>query len=142
VRTPGGEPPEADTTQVRRALDVIALAFETGDLAALDTIYHENVTVFEGGRADEGWLAYRDGHLAPELEALSERSLRFEDVRIRLAGSTAWAACRYTLTAVRDGDEVAAQGLCTMVFRKFAGRWRLVHSHTSTGGGNEDGSGG
>lgn len=134
VRTPSGEPPEADTTAVRRVMETIALAFATGDLASLDTIYDENVTVFEGGRADAGWLAYRDGHLAPELESMSERRLHFENVRVRLAGSTAWAICRYTLTGVRDGEEVTAHGLGTMVFRKLLGRWRLVHSHTSSGG--------
>jgi ketosteroid isomerase-like protein len=133
VRTLSGEPPEADTTQVRRLLDVIADAFESGDLAALDTIYHEGVTVYEGGRVDQGWIAYRDGHLAPEIEGLSERRLAFEDVEIRLAGSTALVTCSYTLTAQRDAEGITAHGLRTMVFRRFAGRWRLVHSHTSAG---------
>jgi ketosteroid isomerase-like protein len=133
VRTPSGEPPEADTTQVRRLLDVIADAFDSGDLAALDTIYHEDVTVYEGGRVDRGWIAYRDGHLAPEIEGLSERRLSFEDVEIRLAGSTALVTCSYTLTAQRDAEAITAHGLWTMVFRRFAGRWRLVHSHTSAG---------
>ncbi|NIW36754.1 MAG: DUF4440 domain-containing protein, partial [Gemmatimonadetes bacterium] len=100
----------------------------------LDTIYHEDVTVYEGGRVDAGWLAYRDGHLRPELEALAKRRLRFEDVSIRLAGNTAWATCRYRLTAVRDGERVTADGLGTLVFRKFAGRWRVVHAHMSAAG--------
>jgi ketosteroid isomerase-like protein len=133
VRTPSGEPPEADTTQIRRLLEVIADAYQSGDLAALDTIYHEGVTVYEGGRVDRGWIAYRDGHLAREIEGLSERRLSFEDVEIRLAGSTALVTCSYTLTARRDAEEITAHGLGTMVFRRFAGRWRLVHSHTSAG---------
>jgi ketosteroid isomerase-like protein len=133
VRTPSGEPPEADTTRVRRLVDLIADAYGTGDLAALDTIYHEGVTVYEDGRADRGWIAYRDGHLALEIEGLSERELDFEDVEIRLVGSTALVTCSFRLTALRDGERITAHGLGTMVFLKFAGRWRLVHSHTSTG---------
>jgi ketosteroid isomerase-like protein len=133
VRTPSGEPPEADTTRVRRLLDVIADAFSTGDLVALDTVYYDGATVFEGGRVDRGWIAYRDGHLAPEIEALSERRLDFDDVEIRLAGSTALVTCGYTLTARRDGEGITRHGLATMVFRKLAGHWRLVHSHSSTG---------
>jgi ketosteroid isomerase-like protein len=131
VRTPSGEPPEADTTRIRLLVDLIADAYRTGDLAGLDTVYHEGVTVFEGGRADQGWMTYRDGHLAAELESLSERRLDFEDVEIRLAGSTALVTYSYTLTAVRAGEQIAARGLGTMLFRRFAGRWRLVHSHTS-----------
>jgi ketosteroid isomerase-like protein len=133
VRTPSGEPPEADTTRVHRLLEVIADAFRTGDLTALDTVYHDGVTVYEGGRVDRGWIAYRDSHLIPEIEGLSERRLEFEDVEIRLAGSTALVIYSYTLTARRDGEPITAHGLGTMVFRRFAGRWRLVHSHSSAG---------
>ncbi len=133
VRTPSGEPPEADTARIRRLVDLIAEAYQSGDLAGLDTIYHEDVTVYEGGRVDAGWIAYRDGQLALEIEGLSERRLDFEDLEIRLAGSTALVTCSYTLTAQRDGERITVHGLATMVFRRFAGRWRLVHSHTSTG---------
>lgn len=133
VRTPSGEPPEADTARVRKAIDAIAHAFETGDLAPLDTIYHESVTAYEDGRIVQGWLQYRDQHLVPEVEALTRRQLRFEDISVRLAGNTAWATCRYTRQALRDGEPVVARGLSTMIFRKVAGGWRVVHSHTSTG---------
>lgn len=131
VRTPSGEPPEADTARVRKAMDAIALAFETGDLASLDTLYHDSVVVYEGGNVDRGWTRYRDEHLAPEMDALADRRLQFEDIRVRLAGTTAWATYRYTLDAVREGEPVSARGVGTMIFQKLRGRWRLVHSHTS-----------
>lgn len=133
VRTPSGEPPEADTTRIRRLVDVIGEAYGSGDLVGLDTIYHESVTVFEGGRLERGWTTYRDGHLVPEIESLSERRLQFEDVEIRLAGGTAVVTCSFSLTARHDGELITTRGLATMVFRRFAGRWRLVHSHTSAG---------
>ncbi len=132
VRTPSGEPPEADTAQVRKVVDEIARAFERGDLASLDTLYHDSVTVFEGANVDKGWLAYRDGHLAPELEVLVERRMQISDLRARLAGSSAWVTFSYRLAAVSDGQPVAARGVGTMVLRKLGGRWRVVHSHTSS----------
>ncbi len=135
VRTPSGEPPEADTTRVRKVLDAMTVGFETGDLSALDTIYHDSVTVYEGGDAIVGWARYRDEHLVPEIESLTDRRLRFEGVTIRLVGSTAWITCRYSRTAIRDGEDYAARGVATLIFRKLAGRWRLVHSHTSKDGG-------
>ncbi len=134
VRTPSGEPPEADTARVRQAVEAIARAFEAGDLAALDTLYHERVTVFEGGGVDRGWSEYRDGHLAPEIAALQDRRFTLEEIQVRRAGSTAWVTFRFTLSAVHDAEPVSARGLGTMVFRKLGGRWRVVHSHTSTGG--------
>ncbi len=131
VRTPSGEPPEADTARVRKVIDELARAFERGDLTSLDTLYHDSVTVFEGANVDRGWMAYRNGHLAPELVALGERRVRLDDVRVRLAGSTAWATYAYTLSATRDGERLAVRGVGTMVLRKLGGRWRVVHSHTS-----------
>ncbi len=131
VRTPSGQPPEADTAAVRKAIEATARAFETGDLASLDTIYHDSVLVFESGGIDRGWLSYRNEHLAPELEVLSDRRFDIEGIRIRIARTTAWATFRFTLEATRDGKRISASGVGTMVFQKLRGRWRLVHSHTS-----------
>ncbi len=113
-------------------VEEIARAFERGDLASLDTLYHDSVTVFEGANIDRGWLRYRDGHLAPELEALAERQMRVSDLRVRLAGGSAWVTFSYRLAGVVDGGPVAARGVGTMVLQKLGGRWLVVHSHTSS----------
>jgi ketosteroid isomerase-like protein len=132
VRTPGGESPEADTVRVRKAIEAIAHAFESGDLTGLDTIYHDSVTVFEAGTIDQGWVKYRNGRLTPEIEAIRDRQLLLDDIQVHLAGTTAWASCQYTLTGYREGEPISELGVATMVFRKSAGRWRLVVSHTSS----------
>jgi ketosteroid isomerase-like protein len=139
VRTPSGQPPEADTTLVRLTMEAIAAAFESGDLASLDTICHDSVTVFWDGRLQRGWADYREHQLLPELEALSERRLRIHDVRVRLARNTAWATYGFRLSAVRNGQDVEARGAGTMILQNLQGRWRLVHSHTSAAWPEEDG---
>jgi len=131
VRTPSGVPPEADTLRVLRALDVISVAFETGDLAPLDTLYHEAATVYDGGRSYVGWPEYREDYFAPFMRRLTERRLRFNEVMVRLAGTTAWVTCRYAKDARREGRPYSESGVGTLVFQKLAGRWRLVHWHTS-----------
>jgi ketosteroid isomerase-like protein len=139
VRTPGGEPPEADTTRVRLTMEAIAAAFESADLASLDTICHDSVTVFWEGRLERGWADYREHQLLPELEALSERRLRIYDVRVRLARNTAWATYGFRLSAVRNGQDVETRGAGTMILQNLQGRWRLVHFHTSEARPEEDG---
>lgn len=131
VRTPSGQPPEADTTRVRLTMEAIAVALEAGDLASLDTICHDSITVFEYGRLQRGWADYREHYLRPELRALSRLRLRMYDVRVRLARNTAWATYGFRLSAVRDGQDVEARGAGTMIMQNLQGRWRLVHSHTS-----------
>ena len=63
----------AQTDEVKTVTDVMtreAAAVEKGDLAALDKIWanSEDVTVFESGHANYGWMDYRNSHLAPELK--------------------------------------------------------------------------
>jgi len=137
VRTPSGRSPEADTTVVRQAIAAVASAFATGDLAELDSIYHENVTIYEGGNVWQGWRSYRDGLLKPEIESLADRRLQFEDIRVRLAGTTAWSTCRFTLTATYSGTPIRSDGFATLVFRKLGDGWRIVHSHTSARAGSQ-----
>jgi ketosteroid isomerase-like protein len=137
VRTPSGRPPEADTTVVRQAIAAVANAFETGDLTVLDSIYADNVTIYEGGNAWQGWRRYRDEHLIVEIESLTDRRLQFENIEVRLAGTTAWSTYSFTLTALHGGTPIRADGVATMVFRKLGGGWRIVHSHTSARAGNQ-----
>ncbi len=133
VRTPSGEPPEADTARVARVLDAVARGFETGDLASLDTLYHPDALIYEWGSVSHGWREYRDDRLAPELEAFDERSFVIEDRKVRIAGNTAWASFRYTIEAGPREDRLSASGVGTMIFQKLGGRWVIVHSHTSAG---------
>ena len=132
VRTPSGEPPEADTTRVRIVMEAIALAFNDGDLGALDTLYHDSVLVYEGGAIDRGWERYRNDHLGPELAMLAERRLVYEDIEVQRVGTAAWSTFRFTLQAVRDGQPLSISGVGTMVFRRIGGRWLVTHSHTSS----------
>lgn len=132
VRTPSGEPPEADTTRVRKLIEATARAIETGELAGLDTLYAEDVLVYESGRVvARGWAAYRDAHLEPEIRAFSERSLELHDLEVRLSGGSAWVAYGFAFHGRHQGRQVVSQGVATAVLRKAAGRWRIVHLHTS-----------
>ncbi len=132
VRTPSGESPEADTTRVRQTIEAIGTAFETGRVAELDSIFHDSVLVFEFGRVERGWVAYRDGHLLPETRALSDRSLEFRTIDVHIVRSTAWATVRYTLSGRSESGRVGVEGLGTLILRRLAGRWQLVHVHLSS----------
>lgn len=138
VRTPSGEAPEADTLRVRKAIEDIASAFESGDPGTLDSLFHDDLTVYENGRVYTGWVAYRDQVVQPMLESLNDRRLRLTDIHVRLAGSTAWATCRFDLSADGSGQGLSVRGVGTAVFQRLAGRWRLVHWHASAGNAGDD----
>ena len=130
VRTPSGQPPEADTTQVRATLDSFRQALVAGDLTAIDSLFAEEARVYMSGES-MGWARFRAAHLADTLEGASGRRLEFDDVAVHLADETAWATLRWTLSATRDGGPTTSRGVATFVLEKREGRWRVVHLHES-----------
>ena len=110
-----------------------AQGFETGDLAMLNTLWSndEGVTVFESGGANYGWADYRDHHLKPELDEMTNMKYKLSDIKTRVSGNTAWATFKYALSADLKERHVDANGLGTAVLQKQGNDWKIVHWHTS-----------
>jgi hypothetical protein len=53
------------------------------------------------------------------------------DRRIRVYDQVGISAGVYTVTDLKDGQEVSTPGRFTFVFEKRAGRWVIVHHHSS-----------
>ncbi len=122
-----------DATSVRNVLQQNTAAFARNDLATLDRIWanDESVTVFENGHANYGWRDYRDNHLAPEMAEMKNTKYALTDIVPHVAGNTAWATFKYTIAADIGTRRVEGSGLGTAVLEKRAGRWVIVHWHTS-----------
>ena len=118
---------------VRDVLLQNATGFEKGDLATLNKVWanDEAVTVFESGHANYGWADYRDHHLVPELKDFKNTKYTLSDIRIKVAGKTAWATFKYALTGQFKDRAVDVNGLGTAVLEERGGNWLIVHWHTS-----------
>lgn len=130
------EPVSAQSGEVKAVTDVLtreAQAVEKGDLAALDKIWanSEDVTVFESGHANYGWMDYRNSHLAPELKEFKNTKYTFSDLKVKVDGKTAWATFKYALAADIGTRNIQSGGLGTVVLEKRDGRWQIVHWHSS-----------
>lgn len=128
-------PAESPADQALKAF-VVAYdgAFNAKDLGRLAAFYHPEVTIFEGGHVNTGWLDYRDNHLGPELKEMAD--LRFSHVDVVphvLSEAAAYVTAEYRLKATISGKVVEAEGLETLLLLKGAdGSWRIRHSHTSS----------
>ncbi|MGI8735020.1 MAG: YybH family protein [Pyrinomonadaceae bacterium] len=118
---------------VSEALQQEAAAFEKGDVEALNKFWanDEWVSVFESGGADIGWANYRDHHLIPEMKELKNTTHMLSDIRVRVAGKTAWATFKYSLAGDLKERHIDVNGLGTAVLEERNGRWLIVHRHTS-----------
>jgi ketosteroid isomerase-like protein len=118
---------------VRDVLEQEAAAFEKSDVAALNKLWanDEWVSVFESGGADIGWANYRDHHLIPEMKELKNTKHTLSDIKVRVAGKTAWATFKYSLAGDLKERRIDVNGLGTAVLEERNGQWLIVHRHTS-----------
>jgi ketosteroid isomerase-like protein len=126
-----------DEAGVREALVKSATSFEKNDIAMATQVWanDESLTVFESGHANYGWADYRDHHLVPEMGEMKNTKYAFSDIRVHLAGRTAWATLKYTISAdvTENGKprHVDGGGLGTAVLEQRDGRWQIMHWHSS-----------
>ena len=110
-------------------------AFNAKDLDKLASFYHPEVTIYEGGGINNGWVDYRDNHLGPELKAFENLQFGHSNTKITIlpGGQSAYATSEYSIKAKMGDRELDSRGLETLVLIKGAdGSWKIRHSHTSS----------
>ena len=121
---------------IKRWLTSYDAAFGAKDLTRLAAFYYPDVTIYEGGSVNTGWVDYRDHHLGPELEEMQSPTLAHSDVTVQMLdkdGGAAYVTSEYRLkTRIKDRD-IDAAGLETLIVVKGSeGGWKIRHSHTSS----------
>jgi len=113
-----------------------AESWNAGDLDGfLDDYWHSEDLTFSGGSGvTRGWDGvrerYQQSYWAP---GATRDSLRFEDLEIMPLGEDhALAMGRYVLFRPQDGgEEVTGTGYFSLVLRRTAAGWKIIHDHTS-----------
>lgn len=120
---------------IETVLNANAQAFEQSDLAKLEQLWSNSsdLTVFEGGYVNRGWVDYRDNHLKPEISELKNVKYSLSNIEPHIEGSTGWAIFEYTISGKTDkGVAFQGQGLGTAILEKQEGKWRIIHWHSSS----------
>ena len=110
-------------------------AFTAKDLDRLATFYHPDVTIYEGGGINNGWIDYRDRHLGPELKSFENLQFGHSNIKVTIlpGGQSAYATSEYAIKAKIGERVLDSSGLETLVLVKGAdGTWKIRHSHTSS----------
>ncbi len=110
-------------------------AFNAKNLERLAAFYDPDVTIYEGGGINSGWVDYRDHHLGPELKAFENLQFAHSNTKVQLLanGEAAYVTSEYSLKAKMGERDVDARGLETRVLVKERnGVWKIRHAHTSS----------
>lgn len=110
-------------------------AFNAKDLDKLATFYHPDVTIYEGGGINDGWIDYRDRHLGPELKSFENLQFGHSNAKVTVlpGGQSAYATSEYSIKAKMGDRQLDSGGLETLVLVKSSdGTWKIRHAHTSS----------
>ena len=121
---------DPETTRIRHVLDDQQAAWNRGDIEGFMRGYWnspETVFVSED-EITRGWQTVHDRYRSKYSDRDKMGALRFSELEIRLLGEdVALVLGRWEL--VRKADK--PHGRFTLIFRKTADGWKIVHDHTS-----------
>ena len=119
-------------TAIRKVIDGQQQAWNRGDLESFMAGYWNSpeLTFFSGARESKGWQAALDRYKKAYQGAGHEMGrLEFANLRIEMMGSkSAFVRGEFHLT-MSDGK--TPHGLFTLIFRKFADGWKIVHDQSA-----------
>jgi beta-aspartyl-peptidase (threonine type) len=121
------------TKAIRKLLDDQAAAWNRGDLEGFMAGYwkSDDLTFYSGKDITRGWKATLDRYRKRyQAEGKEMGTLTFSDLRIEVLGADcALVRGRFHVAMKKEKLE----GLFTLLLRKTADGWRIVHDHTSAG---------
>lgn len=128
VQQPGNE--DSDIAAVRAVLEAQASAWNRGDIAGyMDGYAREETTTFvSGDTVVRGWKTVLNRYTTRYGTREKMGRLTFSELEFKPLGA-AWllASGRWQLTRATD----TPHGRFTLVFRRGADGWRIIHDHTS-----------
>lgn len=118
-----------------RVVDAFHAALRRGDTEAALSHLAENALIYEAGGVERGRQEYASHHLAAD----SAFARAVPGTRTRRAGEAAgdiaWVATEGRTKGIYKGKDVDRITSETMVLRRAAGAWRIVHIHWSSAAG-------
>lgn len=104
--------------------------FEDGlnarDLKKIEAVVAEDMVAFENGHRNANWADFRDHHLLPEMKEPAPPS-KTEMIKVKVAGTMAWAYSRTDMELTRKSGEKAKAELWSIyILEKRDKSWKIV----------------
>ena len=125
-----------DTAALHSIISAVAKGWEQAD----GTPFRDHFLDFEGARYVEsggqntGLSDLIEHHVEPEGDALDSVELTFSNVETHIEGDFAWAIVTTEVKATVKSNqrEIHNRGYQTFLFRQVDGKWKVVHTHSSS----------
>lgn len=113
-------------------VDRFNAALKAGDFATVQQLLDERVLILESGGAERTRDEYMGHHAIADAAFLAGASVRRLARGGQAQGDVAWVGTESEVTPAAGSDAKPALGTETMVLRRGADGWRIVHIHWSS----------
>lgn len=121
----------ADAAEPVAVVERFFRALAAGNTTAASSLLDPGVLIYESGRAERSRAEYASHHLASDAEFLKSATHRPLSRTGDAVGDLAWVASEARLSADTNSKVVDVITTETMVLRKTAQGWRIIHVHWS-----------
>ncbi len=119
---------------VRAAFDRLVEGIKQADAAKVMSVYEKSDRILffnNNGTATIGWENMRANREASYAK-VKNVSLEVTGVRVEMLGAdAAYLTCKWSQQQENNSKLETASGRMTLVFKKIAKEWKVVHLHTS-----------
>ncbi|MCA0900096.1 MULTISPECIES: YybH family protein [Microbulbifer] len=106
-------------------------ALRSGDEQTLREHLHNDVLIFEGGKAERSLEEYASHHMKSDIKFLKQLQVEQLELQVTQRGEMAWSAGRTRSTGEYKGRKMDISGMESLVLRKVEGQWKIVYIHWS-----------
>jgi ketosteroid isomerase-like protein len=114
------------------AVDTFHDALSGGRADAALKLLSDDVLIYESGRAERSKAEYASHHLKADTEFASATQRKLLKRASWIGADTAWVTSETETTGSFRGRPIALTGAETMLLRRTAGEWKIVHIHWSS----------
>ncbi len=127
---------EDDSAALVAIIDAVEKGWEHGDGTPFREHYldYDGARYVESGGQNEGLTDLIEHHVEPEGDALDNFELMLSDVETHVEGDFAWAIANVEFKATLKSEqrELHSRGYETFLFRLVDGKWKVIHTHSSS----------
>ncbi len=104
----------------------------SGDVSKVKTLLDPGVLILESGGAERSWAEYAAHHLKADMDFLKTVTYKLQRQSGDTVGDLAWLATEARMTGTANRKPLDIQSTETLVLKKSAAGWRVVHVHWSS----------
>lgn len=125
-----GAPPPTD--DVVAAAEAFRRALAAGDEAAVRVLLAPDALIYEAGGQERSRDEYMSHHMKGDMAFLAKAQMQVVERKHDAGGELAWVATRARITGTHRDRTVDVFSTESLVLRRGAGGWQIVHVHWSS----------